>query len=138
MFYGTYEHVLDNKNRLMMPVKLRLLLGDKIYLMKGFDGCVSVFDSASYEKMVTKLEELSFNKSKSRAYVRTILSSTVEIEIDNLGRITLPTYIVNKYEISKELTVIGAGDHIEIWNRNKWIEYSTNNEENFDIEAEEI
>lgn len=106
--------------------------------MKGFDGCVSLFGSDSYNNMVTKLEQMSFNQAKSRAYIRTILSSTVEIKIDNLGRIQLPLLIVEKYGIGKEITIIGAGDHIELWNTAEWNKYIAENESQFDETAEVI
>ena len=42
MFFGTYSHSLDDKGRLVIPRKMRDELGDKIFIMKGYDGALSV------------------------------------------------------------------------------------------------
>ena len=39
MLMGEFQHNLDAKGRLFMPVKLREALGTKFVLTKGLDGC---------------------------------------------------------------------------------------------------
>ena len=47
-------------------------------------------------------------------------------KLDSQGRIIVPTNLLTYAGIEKEVTVIGAGDHIEIWNTNNWNEYFEN------------
>lgn len=138
IYFGTYEHSLDAKNRLLIPSKLKDKLSKKIYLLKGFDGCLSLYDQTSFENLCNKLNSYSFNQSKEREYIRVILSSVVEMECDKIGRIQIPNNIINRYKIEKEISVIGVGDHIEIWNREKWNSYNNSSDLDFDEIAEGI
>lgn len=137
-FFGTYLHNLDAKNRLMLPAKFRNQIAGDLYCIIGFEGCVSLYTEESFEKLSNKLSMLSFNNKIEREYIRTICASKIDLEIDKIGRILIPSLIVNKYNFTKCLAIIGVGDHIEIWNSDKWEEYSKNSIENFEKIAEEL
>lgn len=139
MFYfGTYYHSLDAKNRLLVPSKLKALLTSTVYVMKGFDGCLSVFDANGFQNYIEKLQKLSFHHAKDREFLRTILSSVVEMVADKVGRIQIPTPIIKKYNIEKEVVVVGVGDHVEIWSQSKWNEYIEKSDANLEDIAEGI
>lgn len=40
MFMGEYNHTIDAKGRLIVPVKFREILGDNFIVTKGLDGCL--------------------------------------------------------------------------------------------------
>jgi len=40
MFMGEYNHTVDPKGRLIIPVKFREQLGDEFVVTKGLDGCL--------------------------------------------------------------------------------------------------
>ena len=117
MFFGLYEHSLDDKNRLMIPRKMREESGIKVFILKGFDGALSVYKSVTFEKMVQEIETLPFNLKNSRDYIRIALASACELDVDKQGRIMIPTLLINKFHIEKDVVVIGVGDHFEIWNK---------------------
>ena len=60
------------------------------------------------------------------------------MEADKVGRIQLPTSTVKKYNISKDVVVVGVGDHVEIWNLDKWNEYIEKSDATLEDIAEEI
>ncbi|MBO8461234.1 MAG: division/cell wall cluster transcriptional repressor MraZ [Firmicutes bacterium] len=138
LFFGSYEHNLDNKNRVMLPSKFRSMIKGNLFCMTGFEGCLSLYTEDDFNKLSQKLSQYSFNSKAEREYIRTIYASVIELEIDKVGRILLPTSIVNKYGIPKTVSIIGVGDHLEIWDTNKWNEYNKNSEKNFDMIAEEL
>jgi MraZ protein len=39
------------------------------------------------------------------------------LELDKLGRVRVPEVMLRNFKIQREVTVSGAGDHIEIWNK---------------------
>jgi MraZ protein len=88
--------------------------------------------------MLEKISSLSFNLKDSRDYIRNQLASAFEIDVDKQGRIQIPTQIMNKYGLSKEVTVIGVGDHFEVWNADKYAEYEKSVDESFENIAEHI
>ena len=42
MLMGEYHHNLDEKNRLIIPSKLREEMGDLFVLTRGLDGCLFI------------------------------------------------------------------------------------------------
>ena len=46
-----------------------------------------------------------------------------ECELDTQGRIVVPVSLREYIGLQKEIAVIGAFKHVEIWNRDKWSEY---------------
>ena len=138
MYFGSFAHNLDEKGRLMIPRKMREELGYKVYIMKGFEGSLSLYNEERYQKLVEEFSRLSFNQSKVRDYLRLQFASTYEMDVDKLGRVQLPAALLTKYNISKEVLVLGIGDHIEVWDKAKYEEYENSIRDNFESIAEEI
>ena len=140
MYFGSYEHTLDNKGRLFIPRQLKngLNEGSKLYVLQGFEGCLSVYNELEFTKLVEECSLLSFNKKNNRAYLRTMLASVMELIVDKVGRIQLPAAALSKYQISREVTVIGVVDHFEIWDSNKFNKYQAEANENFEEIAESL
>ena len=45
MFFGEYEHNIDDKGRLIIPSKFREALGKDFVITKGLDCCLFVFST---------------------------------------------------------------------------------------------
>ncbi len=138
MFFGYYEHNLDDKGRLVIPSKMRDEIGHFIYIMKGFDGALSIYKEEAFQSLVSEAESLPFNKKNSRDYLRVQLASTCELEIDKMGRIQIPQTLLNKYSIGKEVVIIGVGDHIEVWDKKTYLEYESKANKSFEEIAENL
>ena len=138
MFFGNFAHSLDEKGRLMIPRKMREELGYKVYIMKGFDGSLSIYPESRYQKLVEEFSKLPFNQQKNRDYLRLQFASTYEMDVDKLGRVQIPTALLNKFNISREVIVLGIGDHIEIWDQKKYAEYEASVKDEFENIAETI
>ena len=112
--------------------------GEELFVLKGFDGCLSVYDKDAFDLLVEKVNKADFNKAISRQYVRTLLGSVVELSIDKVGRIQIPLMTTTKYKIGKSVVVLGAGDHFEIWDKGTYLEYEKVANENFEKIAESL
>ncbi len=138
MFFGSYVHTLDNKGRLVIPSKLRDEAGTRVYILKGFDGALSIYKSSDFDKMIEEINTLPFNKRNSRAYLRVQLASTCELDVDKQGRVQLPSQLLEKYGIGKDVIVIGVGDHMEVWDKKTYIDYEKGVDKDFESIAEKI
>ena len=138
MFFGSFTHTLDEKGRLMIPRKMREELSYKVYIMKGFDGSLSIYTEERYQKLVDEFSNLPFNQRKNRDYLRLQFASTHEMDVDKLGRVQIPTALLNKFNISREVLVLGIGDHIEVWDQKKYEEYESSIKNEFENIAETI
>ncbi|OKZ60513.1 MAG: cell division/cell wall cluster transcriptional repressor MraZ [Clostridium sp. CAG:354_28_25] len=117
-----------------MPAKLREDMGEKFIITKGLDGCLFGFSQNEWENFETKLKTLPLTNKNARDFVRFFLSGAMECEIDKQGRFLIFSNLRNVATLEKEVVIIGVGTRIEIWNKDKWEEY--NSEEN--ISADDI
>ena len=140
MFFGHYEHSLDEKGRLLLPRKIKEELKENspLYVLKGFEGCLSVYTQIEFLKLCEECEKISFNKKNSRSYLRAVLSSVIELNIDKVGRIQLPKETLNRFHITKNIVIIGVGDHFEIWDLESYNKYEEEANNNFEEIAESL
>ncbi len=120
MFLGEYSHMLDTKNRVTLPSKLRDEMGGRAVLTKSIDKCVSVYNTAAWATYTAKLDALP--GTEARALKRFIYSSAFEAEFDAQGRILIPANLCEYAGLDKNIKVIGAGDHVELWSETVWNE----------------
>lgn len=138
MLIGEYEHSLDAKGRLIMPAKLRTDMGEKFIITKGLDGCLFVFSQIEWSNFESKLKELPLTNKNARDFVRFFLSGATECEIDKQGRFLLVNTLREYAEIIKEVIIIGVGTRLEIWNKDKWKKYNSNENISADTIAENM
>ncbi|NMB91507.1 division/cell wall cluster transcriptional repressor MraZ [candidate division WWE3 bacterium] len=123
MFLGEYQPNITEGSRLALPKKLReQIRGDELVLSKGFEKCIFVYDKEDWVVEANKQVENPISDSKTRDLKRYMYAGAVESTIDAQGRIVLPNSLREYADISKRTSVIGAGDHIEIWDLNNWKE----------------
>ena len=134
MLIGEYEHSLDVKGRLIMPAKLREDMGEKFIITKGLDGCLFGFSQTEWSNFEEKLKTLPLTNKNARDFVRFFLSGATECELDKQGRFLIASNLREYANMEKDVVIIGVGTRLEIWNRNKWKAY--NSDEN--ISADEI
>ena len=138
MFFGNYEYQLDDKGRIVIPSKLRAELGTTVYLLKGYDGCISLYTENDFNSYIENLKNLPFEKEKARLHQRILLGSVEQLNVDKQGRLLIPLKTLKKFNITKEVVILGVLDHIEVWNREAYQNYVEVNEENFEVNAEDL
>ncbi|MBR2744793.1 MAG: division/cell wall cluster transcriptional repressor MraZ [Clostridia bacterium] len=134
MLIGEYEHSLDDKGRVIMPVRLRSDIGERFIITKGLDGCLFVFSQIEWSNFEAKLKELPLTNKTARDFVRFFLSGATECELDKQGRFLIVNNLREYADITKEVVIIGVGTRIEIWNKNKWKDYNSDK----NISADEL
>ncbi|MBI3386028.1 division/cell wall cluster transcriptional repressor MraZ [Candidatus Gottesmanbacteria bacterium] len=125
LFLGQYDHSLDDRGRITLPRKIRAEIEEReLILAKGFDPCMFGFDKGSWEKEAAKHLESPVTEPRGRKLRRYLFSSAEKVEIDKLGRILLPAQLKEYAGVSREVVVVGAGDHFEIWDKARWKTYA--------------
>jgi len=120
VFLGEYSHTLDSKNRLTLPSKMREEMGERAILVKSIDKCVSVYNTDAWAAYTAKLEALP--ATEARMLKRFIYSSAYEAELDSQGRILIPAGLCQYASLEKNIKIVGAGDHVELWSEQLWEE----------------
>jgi len=125
VFFGEYQINFSGSGRLLLPKKVReLLKGNTFILTKGFGVCLAGYDKDDWEKRAVELLNPSLLQPTDMENRRSIFSSLVYLEIDEQGRFVIPKNLLEYSQLKEKAVIIGVGDHFEIWEAEKWKEYS--------------
>lgn len=125
LFLGEYDHALDDRGRVTLPKKIRHEIKEgEVILAKGFEPCIFGFDKGSWEREASKHLDTPVTDSKGRQLRRYLFAAAEKVEIDKLGRILLPAQLKEYAGVARDVVVIGAGDHFEIWDTDRWGSYA--------------
>jgi MraZ protein len=139
MFIGQYDHSIDDKSRLTLPVRFRDALAGGVVLSKGLDGSVDVYPKEAWQTTIAgRIGELDPLSSEARTLQRLFFGGAAEDTPDKQGRVLLPAHLVRYGSLSKDVTVIGNNDHLEIWDRAAWVERLEGIEGSADHAAERL
>lgn len=73
-----------------------------------------------------------------RDYLRVFLSGASDEEPDKQGRVTIPANLRDYAGLDREITVIGAGARVEIWDSEAWAQYLESTEQAYADQSEEV
>ena len=118
MFTGEFFHSFDEKGRVNFPAKLREELGEQFVITKGLDGCLSAYSMEKWEHISKIVDGLP--QAKARNLKRFMFSSATVVNPDKQGRVLVTQTLRGYANITKDVAVIGASDHVEIWDREAW------------------
>lgn len=135
MFIGTYQHNIDIKGRIIMPAKFREELGESFYVTKGINNCLFVLSDEQWGQFIAKITAQPV--SKASGLTRFFCAGAEKAMPNAQGRILIPDHLRKYAEIEKEVTVIGTGNRVEIWNTDKWDAFNMQNQDNI-LEAMEM
>lgn len=120
MLIGEFQHNIDDKSRVFIPVRLREDLGEHFILTRGLDGCLSAYSEAEWNVLETHIRALPM--SKSRGLKRFFFAGANEVTLDKQGRIVVPANLRQYAGLERDVMIIGASSHVEIWDKQKWDE----------------
>ena len=138
MLIGEYIHTLDEKKRVSLPIKFRKEVGKKIIVTAGLDNCLWIFTLSQWKKISDKLSDFSMLTADNRSFNRYMFGSATEVEVDTIGRILLPEFLVTRANLKSKIAVVGVQDRVEIWNESNWKEYKEGVEKRADQLAEKL
>lgn len=138
MFIGEYQHTIDDKGRVAVPVKFRATLGERAIVTRGLDRCLFIFSAAEWEELAQKLVALPMAQANSRAFTRLMLAGAMEVDLDSQGRVLVPDYLRMYAHLKKQIIVAGLYNRIELWDETAWQKYKTQTESDSDEIAERL
>jgi MraZ protein len=124
MFLGRYEHTVDEKGRLTIPVRYRELLANGAYVSQGFDNNLMVLPAPTFEQMFSHVNQMSMTDPTARQFKRFVFSSAERVEFDRAGRMLLPAFLREAAKLNGNAIIVGVGDYFEIWSPEYWDQQS--------------
>ena len=121
MLLGTYEHTIDDKNRLTLPAKFRESFADGSRRQARHRGCLEAYRREDWVRHVeSRLAPLDPLSKETRQLQRFLFSGASESELDKQGRVMIPAPLLKHARSSRDVVVTGMRDHLEIWDRDAW------------------
>jgi MraZ protein len=131
VFLGEYQHSLDAKGRVILPSKFRARLETGCVLTKGQDRCLTVYPREEFDRKVARLSEARSSSSQVRDFNRMFFSGASDDGPDKQGRLSIPEPLRSYASLDREITIIGVGGHVEIWDRAGWEQRLGNTEQSY-------
>jgi MraZ protein len=120
-FTGEFRHSIDAKGRLIVPARLRdELEDDKVVLVVWPDGCIALWSGTGWTGLERRLLEQRRSDPNARAAIRGMAASAHTDQVDRQGRISVPHHLREFAGIDRDVVVVGALDHGEIWSPESW------------------
>ena len=120
MFMGEYDHSIDPKGRLIIPLKFRELLGDEIVITRGFEDCLFVYSKEEWANMEEKFKSAPLSAPEARFFLRFFFAGACEVEIDKQGRALIPQKLREFAGLDKDVVLAGVITRVEIWSKSRW------------------
>jgi len=124
IFSGGYSHNLDEKNRVIIPQKFRLKLGEKFIITRGLNGCLWILTDDMFRDLDQRLSTQPLLDENVLFLQRVFYGYAVETGTDPQGRVALPANLREVAGINKEVVIIGTGRMIEIWSKERWEQFT--------------
>lgn len=131
LFLGEHQHTLDAKGRVILPARFRERLSSGLVFAPSQDRCIDVYPLTAFERRVEELRAVPREDQRARAYLRVFLAGAHQETPDAQGRVTVPPRLRAYAGLDKDLTVNGADEKVEIWDRATWESYRDAAEEAF-------
>ena len=127
---GEYQHVVDNKSRVLISNKLRNQIdadehGINFYLVLGANGILCLYPEKYFERIAFAVAPRTTAPDESVAFERMSFALASRVELDNQGRLLLNESLRRRAGLKAQITLIGVRDHIELWNSESWEQYLT-------------
>ena len=138
MLIGEYNHTIDIKGRMALPVKFRQVFKNGAVITKGLDNCLFVYPKKDWQTLAEKLVSLPISQAKTRAFARFMLAGAMDVNLDKQGRINFPEYLLGYANLKKQAVVTGLYNRLEIWSDKEWSAYKKKTEPGTADIAEEL
>jgi MraZ protein len=129
-FTSEYESKLDAKGRLVLPSRIKAQLpegdGNELVIRRGFEPCLIVYPMVEFKKVFSKISGLSEFNEEYRKLQRNFLSGVVTVELDSNGRFLIPKNMLAYAQIDKDVTLVGLGSKVELWNPSTYEKHQIN------------
>ena len=139
---GEYECKVYEKNRIILPAGLKKKISpealDTFMINRGFRNYLALYPMDKWNLMNDRIRRLNLFVEKNRIFVRYFFRGATDVALDRNNRLLLPKSLTEHAKIDKEVVLLGMMDHIEIWSKQAYGDFITNEPEDFAKLAEEV
>jgi transcriptional regulator MraZ len=120
VFTGEFRHSIDAKGRVAVPARFRAELATGAHVARWMDNCLAIFPNQAWQRLADRVSEQRYADAEARGFSRFLFSGAFEVELDAQGRVVLPASLRDFASLKGDAVVVGALDHIELWEPTRW------------------
>lgn len=124
MFLGEYQHMLDAKGRVILPVRFRGQLERGGVIARTVDRCLGLYPPEEWEQVANHARERARLGQRERQAARVFFAGATDVVPDKQGRVAIPQHLREYAGLERDVVVTGAHSRIEIWDQARWVEVS--------------
>ena len=122
---GDFELNVDPKDRLQIPAPLRRAFekdgSKRLWGILGYNGNLWLFGENVYSQLAGTRGPPTLEPTEEQAeYKERYFARALCLPWDKQGRINLPDKARAKYDLSREVVMVGLCDHVELYDRALW------------------
>ena len=141
-FKGQAEYSVDSKGRVAIPAKMRKAMSpaanETFTVTRGFEDCIFLYPMDKWADIEEEIEDLNMYDREVRDFIRIIMMWADEVSLDGQGRISIPNPLLDFAELDESALILGAYDHIEIWNPEQFNGYLNEQPDDYEALAESV
>ncbi len=121
-FSGKNYYSLDSKGRIPIPPSIKEILSSNysmklVFVNHQFDNCLCAYPVEEWNRLIEKVKGMPQTSDAVQYYMRRVIGSAVECEIDKQGRVLIPSALRGDAHLNNEVVLLGLGNRIEIWDK---------------------
>ncbi len=114
---------MTKAGRVSIPSRFREVCrnkySDESFVVTNFDKYLIAYPLKEWNILEEKLSKISMTDTKAVSFVRYFMGNAVDCRVDNQGRILIPQSLRTYAGIENDVVLIGMGDKVEIWAKQK-------------------
>lgn len=151
-FVGSFDVTVDPKNRLSVPASAREELGqvsrdwadepqpareeggvESLYILPGDrKEILAVYEASYFRAIWLGLPPTQQLSRHVRDWIRLQAGLAAKVQPDNQGRVVIPDRLMKLSNLTRDVTLVGAQDHYEIWSRSAYLAFQESKFANYD------
>uniref|UniRef100_A0A7C4RQK4 Transcriptional regulator MraZ n=1 Tax=Desulfatirhabdium butyrativorans TaxID=340467 RepID=A0A7C4RQK4_9BACT len=122
-FRGNYYHTLDQKGRFTLPSEFKEVLLESAaasVMITRMDGCLFAYPLEEWEEIENRILSLPTTSETIRRFRRIFVGGAFECPFDKQGRILVPPPLREYAGLDRDIVLVSAVSHFEIWSKSRW------------------
>ena len=124
-FSGKNYYALDSKGRIPIPPAIKEILSSNysmklVFVNSEFDKCLCAYPVDEWNRLIEKVKGMPQTSDAVKYYMRRVIGSAVECDIDKQGRVLIPAALRVDSYLTDEVVLVGLGNKLEIWDKKEF------------------
>jgi MraZ protein len=123
MFADSFQHTLDEKSRVTIPIEWRRIVGvpERLFVMPDpEDPCLCAYPARNAQRIQEKVRAMTMADGKGRRYARMLGSRSEWLAWDGQGRVRIKDELLQFAGITSSVVLVGTIEYFELWSPERW------------------